>query len=415
MTKRIPDKGPVPRYFSSTMLVPKYVTQFQCLGGDCPDTCCSTWSIDIDRETYDRYRGESHPALKPLLQQYLEKADSISEARHGKLLLRQADLRCGLHSGVGLCGVQQHLGEDALSDTCYIYPRKVLQFGERFEQTLTLSCPEAARLALTQDDAFEFVSADFTSRLATTPVIASLNGYSIQAMDEVRVFLIQLFQTPSLSNTERLVTAGWLCHQIDQLVASDTQSRVDALLAEMTAMVESGSVHALVNQLDKQQVTSVALFSILFGAKSPEQVRGTQRDVLDKVRSGLGITAELPLARISDNYIRGRKLLAEDGGISEKLVSKYLLNDLIRETFPWTRKSAMEHYRRLLTRYGILRLMLAGVAAYQDTVLDEALAVQTIQVFCRIYQHNALFAKRAEDLLVQSEWTQLDRLYALLH
>ena len=75
----------------------------------------------------------------------------------------------------------------------------------------------------------------------------------------------------------------------------------------------------------------------------------------------------------------------------------------------------MEHYRRLLTRYGILRLMLAGVAAEQGRVLDTETIVQTIQVFCRIYQHNALFTKRAESLLAQSEWTQLDRLYALLH
>ncbi len=415
MTKPIQNQESIPRYFSSTMLVPKYVTQFQCLGGECPDTCCATWSIDIDKETYERYRGETHPALQPLLQQYLEQVDSTSEVRHGKLQLRQADSHCGLHSSAGLCPVQQHLGEDALSDTCYIYPRKVLQFGERFEQTLTLSCPEAARLALTQDDAFSFVSADFTSRLATTPVITPVRGYSMEAMDEVRIFLIQLFQTPSLSNTERLVTTGWLCQQIDLLAATNTQSEVDTLLSEMTAVVESGSIHAMVGQLNKQQATSVTLFSILFGVQSPQGVRGNQRDVLNRVRSGLGITADLPLAEISNNYVRGSKLLADDGGASEKLASKYLLNDLIRETFPWTRASAMEHYRRLLTRYGILRLMLAGVAAEQDKALDEATIVQTIQVFCRIYQHNALFSKRAESLLIQSEWTQLDRLYALLN
>ncbi len=397
------------------MLVPKYVTQFQCLGGECPDTCCATWSIDIDRETYERYRRETHPALKPLIQQYLVQVDTTSDVRHGKLNLRQPDSHCGLHSSAGLCPVQQQLGEDALSDTCYIYPRHIVQFGNRFEQTLTLSCPEAARQALTFDDAFEFVSADFTSRLATTSVITPVRGFSVESMDEVRIFLIQLFQTPSLSNTERLVTAGWLCQQIDNLAANKTQSEVNTLLTEMTAMVESGNIHAIVAQLNKQQATSVTLFSILFGVKSPQEVRGNQRDVLDRVRSGLGITAELPLTVISDNYVRGSELLAGDGGVCEKLTSKYLLNDLIREAFPWTRTSAMEHYRRLLTRYGILRLMLAGVAAERNTALDEATIVQTIQVFCRIYQHNAVFSKRAESLLIQSEWTQLDRLYALLN
>jgi len=413
-TQKPGDKSP-PRYFTSEMLVPKYVTRFQCIGGACPDTCCSTWSISVDQDTYERYRAEKHPELKPLLEQYLVQVDKTSYSKHATLNLRPSDSHCGMHSSAGFCPIQQHLGEDALSDTCYIYPRHVVQFGDRFEQSLTLSCPEAARLALTQDDAFEFVSADFTSRLATTPVITSIRGFSVEAMDEVRIFLIQLFQTPSLNNTERLVTVGWLCQQIDHLVATDSQSSVDILLSEMTSMVESGSIHATVDQLNKQQATSVTLFSILFGVKSPVEVRGIQRVVLDRVRAGLGITAELPLATISENYIRGTKLLAEDGGAWEQMASKYLLNDLIRETFPWTRGTAMEHYRRLLTRFGILRLMLAGVAADQGRALDTETTVQTIQVFCRIYQHNALFTKRAESLLAQSEWTQLDRLYALLN
>jgi lysine-N-methylase len=415
MQNRPPPDEQIPRYFTSTMLVPKYVTQFECLGGSCPDTCCSTWSISVDQDTFDRYRREDHPELKPLLQQYLVQVDKASYSKHGKLELRTSDSRCGLHSSDGFCAVQRHLGEDALSDTCYVYPRHVVQFGDHFEQSLTLSCPEAARLALTQGDAFDFVSADFTSRLATTPVVTPTRGFSMDAMNEVRIFLVQLFQTPSLTNPERLVLVGWLCQQIDQLVVTHAQATVQTLLSEMIKMVESGSIHATVAQLNKQQATSVTLFSILFGAKSPAAVQGIQRDVLDKVRSGLGITGDLDLTNISDNYVRGSKLLAEDGENYEQICAKYLLNDLIRETFPWTRASAMEHYRILLTRYGILRLMLAGVAAAQCSKLDIATMVQTIQVFCRIYQHNALFNKRAEALLAQSEWTELDRLYALLH
>lgn len=415
MTKNAHNKVAPPRYFTSPMLVPKYVTEFQCLGGACPDTCCSTWAITIDKETFQRYRREVHPALKPLLQQYLVQVDKDSYARHGKVSLRESDSHCGLHSADGMCPIQQKLGEDALSDTCYIYPRYVVQFGDRFEQSLTLSCPEAARLALTQDDAFEFVSADFTTRLATTPAITALRGFSVEAMDDVRVFLIQLFQTASLSNTERLVIVGWLCQQVDDLAATQTQATVTDLLAEMTAMVESGSIHTTVAQLNKQQATSVTLFSILFSTKSPEEARGNQKDVLDRVRSGLGLTADLSLLTISENYVRGSQLLAEDGGMCERLATRYLLNDLIRETFPWGQTSAMEHYRGLLTRYGILRLMLAGMAAEQGSTLDETTAIRTIQVFCRIYQHNMAFSNKAESLLVQSEWTQLDRLYALLN
>ena len=86
------------------------------------------------------------------------------------------------------------------------------------------------------------------------------------------------------------------------------------------------------------------------------------------------------------------------------MMAHYLLNDLIRETFPWTQPTAMEHYRRLLTRYGILRLLLSGVAAGQNVAPNESKMAETIQVFCRIYQHNNDFAKQAESLLAESDW-----------
>lgn len=314
-----------------------------------------------------------------------------------------------------MCRIQQTLGEDALSDTCYAYPRHVIQFGDRIEQSLTLSCPEAARLALTQDDAFEFVSADFTTRLATTTVVGSAMGFSIQAMDEVRVFLIQLFQTPSLSNTERLVTAGWLCQQIDGLVGANTQTNVEPLLVEMREMVESGSIHAIVEKLHKQQATSVTLFSILFGDKSSLGRTARQIEVLQQVRKGLGINSDLDLTIIAENYARGIKLLNDQGSPYDRVTTHYLLNDLVRETFPWKHSTAMMHYQRLLTRYGILRLMLAGVAAMTNATPDEAAIVSTTSVFCRLYQHDSSLATKSDELLAQSDWTKLEKLYSLLN
>lgn len=312
--------------------------------------------------------------------------------------------------------VQQHLGEDALSDTCYIYPRSIVKFGDRLQQSLTLSCPEAARLALTQADAFEFVTSEFTTRLATTTVIeGAVWGFSMEALDEVHVFMIQLFQTPALSNTERLAAIGWLCQQLDALVTTQEQTKVDALMAEMRDLVESGRLQSIVGQLNQQQDASATVFSILFGTKSPTGRSTTQTEVLKQVQMGLGITADIDWNRISENYARGTQLLREYSGVYDRLMSHYLLNDLVRETFPWTQATALEHYRRLLTRYGILRLMLAGVAAAQGQAPDEAAIVHTIYIFCRLYQHNQAFAAHAESLMAQSDWTRLDQLYALLN
>ena len=34
---------------------PDYYEKFKCVGGDCKDTCCAGWEIDIDEETFYYY------------------------------------------------------------------------------------------------------------------------------------------------------------------------------------------------------------------------------------------------------------------------------------------------------------------------------------------------------------------------
>jgi lysine-N-methylase len=376
------------------MLVPYYVTQFHCIGSACSDTCCAGWGISIDRDTFQDYRRIIHPAVKPLIRIHLEQVDKASSANHGKLGLRPSDSHCGLHGADQSCTLQTHLGENALSDTCYIYPRTINKIHDHFEQSLTLSCPEAARLALTQDNAFEFVGAEFTSRVATIQSATSTHGFAPLATEEVRAFCIQLFQTPDLSNTERLAVLGWLCSQLDMLVASNSHASVDGILLELRDMIENGGLRSIVSQLANQHAISVTLFSILFGAKLGNGNSENQREVFNWVRQGLGLNANetLDLDVLERNYLRGRQRLAECGDLFEKTLTRYLLNDLIREVFPWNQATTMRHYRRLITRFGILRLMLSGVAASHEKPLNERQMVQVVQVFCRLFQHSDKFA-----------------------
>ncbi|MFZ3218492.1 MAG: flagellin lysine-N-methylase [Rhodoferax sp.] len=404
---------------TTSMLVPKYVTQFQCTGGNCPDTCCTGWQVPIDRDSFRDYRRVTHPALKPLFQTYLVQVDKDSYPLHGRINARTSEMRCVMLSDENLCSIQKALGEDALSDTCHVYPRSVVQFGDRVEQSLTLSCPEAARLALTQEDAFEFTVAEFSTRQATMAVTPATHGFDFFAMDEVRAFIIQLFQTSALSNVERLAILGWLCSQLDELAASGSHHRVHEVLGELTTSIENGSIQKTVSQLARQSAVAASVFSILFGRPLRAGRSDNQQTVLAWVSQGLGLdatTGAVPdTASLEANYLRGLGLLQSDGGTAEKILTRYLLNDVLRETFPWNQSSALFNYRQLLTRFGIVRLMLAATAAALDKPLDEAEMVQVVQVFCRIYQHSDTFAKHSENVLSGANWDTLDRLYALLN
>jgi lysine-N-methylase len=348
-----------------------------------------------------------------LIQLHLAQSDKQSMSAHGELGLRSDDRHCGLHGSDGNCLVQQHLGEGALSDTCFTYPRKTVQFGDRLEQSLTLSCPEAARLALTTGDAFDFVGADLTTRTSDTKVVAPVRGFALAAMEEVRYFSIQLCQTVALSNAERLMALGWLCRRLDEPCAVQS---VGAMIAEMTELVQSGGLRKIAASRTVSHDGRAAVSFLLFRRNPNELVSSGQRHILESVRAGMGLADNEPLDPIvlSDRLQAGTAWLAQDGGVCEGVVGRYMLNELLLELFPWSKGSAMLNYQQVVIRYCILRCMLSAVANEQRAPLELETIVHVVQVFCRLFQHSSAFSEQLDTVFAESEWNTIDRLFALL-
>lgn len=120
---------------------PEYYKDFQCLAGDCPDSCCKEWAVAIDEASAEYYRslpGALGDALRASLQE--EDGETI--------LALTEDRRCPMWRADGLCRIQSELGEQALCHTCTQFPRLRHDYGDFAELGLELSCPEAARLIL---------------------------------------------------------------------------------------------------------------------------------------------------------------------------------------------------------------------------------------------------------------------------
>ena len=60
-----------------------------------------------------------------------------------------------------LCDVYINIGEDKLCDTCKQYPRITKRFDDVFEQNLTLSCPEVAKILVSYDGTFDFCFGEY--------------------------------------------------------------------------------------------------------------------------------------------------------------------------------------------------------------------------------------------------------------
>ena len=119
---------------------PKYYDRFSCIAARCPDSCCKEWSVDVDGATAAFYRSLPG-SLGDRLRQVLQDTDDGFQ-------IAIVDGRCPMWRQDGLCRIQAELGHDALCKVCREFPRLRHDYGDFMELGLELSCPEAARLIL---------------------------------------------------------------------------------------------------------------------------------------------------------------------------------------------------------------------------------------------------------------------------
>ena len=121
---------------------------FRCIAGDCPQTCCAGWLIEIDDEALEGYQKETS-AYGETLRARIDWEE--------KVFRQDADARCAFLRQDGLCDMYCHLGEDSLCLTCTSYPRHTEEFENVREYSLAISCPAVAEqlLATTQPLSWE--------------------------------------------------------------------------------------------------------------------------------------------------------------------------------------------------------------------------------------------------------------------
>lgn len=127
---------------------PNYYDEFHCLADQCEETCCAGWQIVIDEDSLEAYKkveGEFGKTLR----------DSIHWDEG--VFHQDPEGRCTFLNDKNLCNLYTALGEESLCKTCTNYPRHIEEFENIREYTLSLSCPEVARILLEQKEPVHFL------------------------------------------------------------------------------------------------------------------------------------------------------------------------------------------------------------------------------------------------------------------
>ncbi|MCI8769990.1 MAG: hypothetical protein HFH73_02410 [Lachnospiraceae bacterium] len=140
-----------------TVRYPEYYENFSCIAGECEDTCCAGWEIDIDDASYEYYMqipGKFGERLKNSIKEYQPDDDGRYEM-HGFIL--KEGKRCPFLNSDNLCDMILQLGEDAICDVCTNTPRNFIEYGNAREISISPSCAEAGRLIFSDSKKTRFI------------------------------------------------------------------------------------------------------------------------------------------------------------------------------------------------------------------------------------------------------------------
>ena len=124
------------------IITPDYYENFKCINKKCTHNCCIGWEIDIDEETYKKYKKIDGDFGNKLL-------NNINNDESPHFRLDKND-RCPFLNKDNLCDIITTLGEESLCQICSDHPRFRNYFEDRTEIGLGLCCEAAAKLILSK-------------------------------------------------------------------------------------------------------------------------------------------------------------------------------------------------------------------------------------------------------------------------
>lgn len=387
-------------------LMPQYMRRFACVGGECEDTCCIGWRVNIDQETYKKYRRVRHPELSPLFEKAVNRNRSNpSPGNYAKIRLR-TDGACPFLTEERLCRIQLSLGEEYLSDTCYTYPRTYNEVNGVIEKSATLSCPEAARLALLNPAVMEFDRLEEPlARPGTVKAVLHTGAPRWASQPQryfwdLRVFAVDILQNRTCSLEDRLILLGMFCRKLKEYVDSGRVKEVPALIDTYNRAVADGAIRESLASIPAQSTIQMKLLKELADQRFPFVVKSARYlQCFAECLHGLQYTQEAKVEEIGERYAGAyadyyRPFMDEHGYILEH----YLVNHVFKNLFPFDRKTVFDAYIMLVVHYALIKLILIGMSAYHQGLTPE-LVVKLIQSFSKTVEHNTTYLDRVLELL----------------
>jgi lysine-N-methylase len=331
---------------------------------------------------------------------------------------------CPLYSESGLCRVQVECGPDLLSHTCATYPRIVHVIGDVDDASLTLSCPEAARLVLLNPALLDVNRAE---PVAAPNLPDDIDRFNTDcALDParlrrwywpVRESVIALIRNCSYPLWQRLFLLGIFCRRLDSIARGELARSVPEFLIDFSSTLASGNLRVAMETLPIDRVSQLDLVLRMAGLLLHRSTIGPRFvDCISAFTTGLGNGPQSTLETLAAQYTAAHdRYYAPFFYRYPHILENYLVNTIIRCQFPFGREamraqtpnpaansSFTNEYALLAAQFALTKGLLIGVSGFHQDDFASSHVVHTIQAASRHFEHHPEFLSLARTLLAES-------------
>lgn len=401
-------------------LMPSYMKQFSCIGGDCEDTCCAGWKISLNKESYKDYKKTKNIKLKHKLKNSMcmESEEKKTKSDYAYFILDNEN-KCPMLTSESWCSIQQELGEKALSPTCATYPRVLNYVSDRFELSANISCPEIARLALFNEEGISFEQLEYSvsdnwsiSRMMNTNDVSNYQ----HLFWPIRMFSIEIVQNRNLELCNRLIILGLFIDRVQKEIDAGHTVDIESIVADYrNKMLDIGYKNAIQNIAINADVQVGIIMEILQFRHKQSALNKRYEQVFDEMKIGYGIEQiDNHSSKLFESYQQNFALYyGPYMNQHEYVLENYLVNMLFSKSFPSEMSIIFKEYTAIMIHYALMKIHLIGVAGYHKG-LDKDIVLRTIQPIAKTMEHNSHFTRSVINLLENNKFNSLAHIATLI-
>lgn len=200
--------------------IPDYYKEFHCIADKCEDTCCAGWQIVIDEKSLAKYKqmltGKKFSANNERKQGDFRGKMLRSVNWMNGTFRQDRERRCAFLNENNLCDLYTYQGEKSLCRTCKNYPRHIEEFEGLREITLSVSCPEVARILMERKAPVKFLSYEKEGE----EEMEDFDPFLFSVLEDARSQMIQILQNREISMEQRAALVMGMAHDMQRRINS---------------------------------------------------------------------------------------------------------------------------------------------------------------------------------------------------